>query len=88
MSCRKAAFPAYEERQLGMGKYGAGSPQWNRIKEVMILRLGEDPSLKSRLDLNAFSIMDLMRANTIDELPSDWRDFAEESGRETDWILE
>jgi len=29
-----------------------------------------------------------MRASTINELPEDWRAFAEECGRETDWILE
>ncbi|MBE6018991.1 MAG: hypothetical protein E7230_01435 [Clostridiales bacterium] len=71
-----------------MGKYGAGSPQWNRVKEVMILKLGEDPSVAEKVDMRAFSIMDLMRASTINELPEDWRAFAEECGRETDWILE
>ena len=71
-----------------MGKYGAGSPQWNRVKEVMILKLGEDPSVADKVDMKVFSIMDLMRANTINELPADWRAFAEECSRETDWILE
>lgn len=71
-----------------MGKYGAGSPQWNRVKEVMILKLGEDRSAAADLDTNAFSIMDLMRANTINELPADWRAFAEKCSRETEWILE
>lgn len=71
-----------------MGKYGAGSPQWNRVKEVMILKLGGDPSAADKVDMKAFSIMDLMRADTINELPPDWRAFAEECSRETDWILE
>ena len=71
-----------------MGKYGAGSPQWNRVKELMILKIGEDPSAVDFVDTNAFSIMDLMRANTINELPDDWRKFAEKCSEETEWILE
>lgn len=71
-----------------MGKYGAGSPQWNRVKEVMILKLGEDPSAGDGVDMKAFGIMDLMRADTINDLPADWRAFAVECSRETEWILE
>ena len=70
-----------------MGKYGAGSPAWNKIKEVMIIRISEDPAYTEGLDMKSFTVMDLMRAATINELPPDWRAFADRCREETNGLI-
>ena len=61
-----------------MGKYGAGSPYWNRIKELMINKLGSGKYDAGLLDMEAYSMIDLMRSANMSELPEDWKRFAEE----------
>lgn len=60
-----------------MGKYGAGSPAWNRVKEMMIIELASIlPGEEYPVDMRSFSRMDLLRSNTINDLPPDWKKFA------------